>query len=90
MSKNVLIVYGSRYGCTEEVSKEIGKILEKEGLSVSLVNLESSKNAPKIEEYDAFLVGSGIKIGKWTKETDNFLKKNKELLKTKILGLYTC
>lgn len=90
MSKNVLIVYGSRYGCTEEVSKEIGKILEKEGLSVSLVNLESSKNASKIEEYDAFLVGSGIKIGKWTKETDNFLKKNKELLKTKILGLYTC
>ncbi|MCC7572264.1 MAG: hypothetical protein KO464_02615 [Candidatus Methanofastidiosum sp.] len=43
-----------------------------------------------MEKYDAFLVGSGIKIGKWTKETDNFLKKNKELLKNKILGLYTC
>lgn len=90
MTKNILIVYGSRYGCTEEVSQEISKILEKEGLSVNLVNLESSKNTPKIEEYDAILIGSGIKIGKWTKETDKFLKKNKESLKTKILGLYTC
>jgi menaquinone-dependent protoporphyrinogen oxidase len=90
MVKNILIVYGSRYGCTEEVSQEIGKVLEKEGLSVSLINLEIDKNLPSIEKYDAILVGSGIKIGKWTKETDNFLKKNKETLKSKTLGLYTC
>ena len=90
MTKGVLIVYGSRYGCTEEVSHEIGKILEKNGLSVSLVNLELNKNTPNIEEFDAILVGSGIKIGKWTKETDNFLKKNKDSLNSKVLGLYTC
>ena len=90
MAKNVLIVYGSRYGCTEEVSKEIGNVLEKEGVSVSLINLEIDKNPPDIEKYDAVLVGSGIKIGKWTKETDNFLKKNKGSLKSKTLGLYTC
>ena len=90
MAKKVLVAYGSRYGCTEEVSQEIAKVLEKSGLSVSLFNLESSNRLPKIEEYDAILVGSGIKIGKWTKEADNLLKKNKESLKTKILGLYTC
>jgi len=90
MAKKVLVAYGSRYGCTEEVSQEIAKVLEKGGLSVSLVNLESSNRLPKIEEYDGILVGSGIKIGKWTKEADNLLKKNKESLKTKILGLYTC
>ena len=90
MAKKVLVAYGSRYGCTEEVSQEIAKVLEKGGLSVSLFNLESSNRLPKIEEYDAILVGSGIKIGKWTKEADNLLKKNKESLKTKILGLYTC
>lgn len=90
MVKNVLIVYGSRYGCTEGVSKEIGKVLEKEGLTVKLINLELDKNPPDIKNFDGILVGSGIKIGKWTKETDNFLKKNKELLKSKILGIYTC
>ena len=90
MTKSVLVVYGSRYGCTEEVSKEIGKILEKEGLTVKLINLELDKNPPAIKNFDGILVGSGIKIGKWTKETNNFLKKNKELLKNKIFGLYTC
>ncbi|KYC50067.1 MAG: protoporphyrinogen oxidase [Candidatus Methanofastidiosum methylothiophilum] len=90
MAKNVLVVYGSRYGCTEEVSKEIVKVLEKEGLEVSLVNLESTKDAPDVKNFDAVLVGSGIKIGKWTKGTDNFLKKNKTQLKDKTLGLYTC
>ena len=90
MAKTILIAYGSRYGCTEEVSKEIGKALEKEGLNVSLVNLELSKNVPDLKNFDGILVGSGIKISKWTKETDNFLKKNKGSLKSKILGLYTC
>ncbi|MCC7572263.1 MAG: flavodoxin domain-containing protein [Candidatus Methanofastidiosum sp.] len=46
MAKSVLVTYGSRYGCTEEVSKEIGKVLEKEGLKVSLINLEIDKNPP--------------------------------------------
>jgi menaquinone-dependent protoporphyrinogen IX oxidase len=90
MVKSVLIAYGSRYGCTEQVSQEIGKVLEKNGLSVSLINLASTKEIPNIENYDGILIGSGIKIGKWTKETDNFLKKNKGQLKSKVLGLYTC
>lgn len=51
MAKTILIAYGSRYGCTEEVSKEIGKALEKEGLNVSLVNLELSKNVPDIKNF---------------------------------------
>jgi menaquinone-dependent protoporphyrinogen oxidase len=90
MIKSILIVYGSRYGCTEEVSKEIGKVLEKEGLDVNLVNLELTKDLPDIKNFDGVLVGSGIKIGKWTKGTDNFLKKNKMQFKDKTLGLYTC
>ncbi len=90
MTKCVLIAYGSRYGCTEEVSKEIGKVLEKEGVNVSLVNLELSKNVPDLKNFDGILVGSGIKISKWTKETDNFLKKNKMQFKDKIIGLYAC
>jgi len=48
MAKKVLVAYGSRYGCTEEVSQEIAKVLEKSGLSVSLFNLESSNRLPKL------------------------------------------
>ena len=90
MAKKVLVAYGSRYGRTEEVSREIGRVLEKDGLKVNLLDLGSTKDMPDIKKYDAVLVGSGIKIGKWTKETDNFLKKNKEALKNKVFGLYTC
>lgn len=34
------------------------------------------------------VVGSGIKIGRWTKNTLNFLKKNKEELSTKKVALF--
>ncbi|KYK36866.1 MAG: hypothetical protein AYK19_00815 [Theionarchaea archaeon DG-70-1] len=94
MSKNVLIAYGSRFGCTEEVSQEIAKMLEKEGIDSRLLNLRKTKAKewPSIEEFDGILVGSGVKIAKWTKEPKTFLEKYKEEFnrKEKILGMFVC
>lgn len=91
MSK-VLIAYGSRFGCTEEVSQEIAKILEEEGIDSHLLNLKKvkAKKWPPLEEFDGFLVGSSIKIMRWTKESKNFLKKYKEEFKGKVLGIFVC
>ncbi|TXT60136.1 MAG: hypothetical protein BAJALOKI2v1_130018 [Promethearchaeota archaeon] len=90
--KKSLIVYGTRYGSTEEISKEIAKILREHEIEVELINLEETKvkNLPPLENFDGILVGSSIKIGKMTKHIRKFLEKNEEMLKARenILGLF--
>ncbi len=91
--KRVLILYGTRFGSTEEVSQEIAKILEKKGISSQVVNLRETKPKewPSLEGVDGILVGSGIMMNKWTKEPEEFLKKHtNELSKGKILGMFVC
>ncbi len=85
-----LVVYGTRYGTATEIAEEITRVLEEQGVEVDL------KDARKIKSYDLthyelIVVGSGIKIGKWTKGSLNFLKNNKESLKDKNVALFvTC
>lgn len=77
--KTVLIVYGSRYGSTEEISEKISNILENKGIKTELVDLRKTPNKewPNLNHYDGILIGTGIKIGQWTKEVKSFVKKNK-------------
>jgi len=84
-----LIVYGTRYGATAMTSEDIAEVFRQEGLDVNVVNAKKDK-IKDINEYDLVVVGSGIKINKWTKEPENFIKKyQKELAKTK-LALFVC
>jgi menaquinone-dependent protoporphyrinogen oxidase len=95
-----LIVYGTRYGATATTSKEIANFLRGEGFTVRVVNLKEEK-VNNISDYELIIVGSGMKINKWTKEIivgsgmkinkwtkepENFLKKfKKELQKRKVV-----
>ena len=89
MLTKALIVYGTRYGATEMTAEEIANVFRKEALDVKVVNLKEEK-VEDIREYDLVLVGSGIQIGKWTKEPKKFLKKyQKELVKKKV-ALFVC
>ena len=91
MSKRVLIVYGTRFGSTEEISIKFKQTLEENGFVVDLVNLkEKKKENPKITDYTGVLIGSGIRITRWTKEAKKFLKNNiKAINDNKILvGIY--
>lgn len=79
-----LIVYGTRYGATASTSEEIAETLRKEGFDVRVVNAKEEK-VRDIAEYELVIVGSGMKMGKWTKEPEKFLKKfQKELAKKKV------
>jgi menaquinone-dependent protoporphyrinogen oxidase len=79
-----LIVYGSRYGATTGTSEEIAKTLREEGFTVQVVNAKEEK-VDDISEYELIIVGSGMKIDRWTKEPENFLKKfRKKLAKKKV------
>jgi menaquinone-dependent protoporphyrinogen oxidase len=84
MSKKILIAYGSRYGSTEEIAHTMKEILENAGLETQLVDLRRTKHKdwPPLASFDGVLIGSGIKIGRWTKEATAFLKTHAEELKT--------
>lgn len=93
MSTNkILIAYGSRYGSTAEISEKISIILKELNIESIVLDLKKTKEKhwPSIDEFDAILVGSGIKMGRWMKEPQKFLKKNKDKIKNKekILGLF--
>ena len=91
-SKKVLIAYGTRYGTTEETAKDLAKILKELGIEAELVDLKLAKEKewPSLSTFDGFLVGSGIKIGRWMKEPQKFLKKLKAEADSSIkpLGLF--
>jgi menaquinone-dependent protoporphyrinogen oxidase len=76
-----LIIYGTRYGATHEIAKTIEKTLNAEGFEVEVLqDYRSMKYI--ISEYDLVIIGSGIKAGKWTQNTLDFLEKYyKELSK---------
>lgn len=88
----VLIAYGTRFGCTEEVSQKIATILKEKGIDTTLVNLVKTKKKewPTPHAFDGVLVGSSIKINRWTKESLTFLKEHKKVLAEKPLGIFVC
>jgi len=93
MSK-VLILYGTRYGTTKEISDEIEKVIRDNGIITESFNLKevNSKNIPPLDQYDGIIVGTGIKMGMWTKAVKNFIHKRKNELKKKqaSLAFYVC
>jgi len=93
MPKKVLIAFGTRFGSTEEVSIKFKQTLEENGFLVDLVNLKAkNKVKPNTVGYSGILIGSGIRITRWTKEAKKFLKNNvKAINENKILtGIFLC
>ncbi|MBD3229495.1 MAG: hypothetical protein GF329_15025 [Candidatus Lokiarchaeota archaeon] len=88
--KRLLIVYASRYGSTEATVKDIAKYIKDKNIQTEVVNLKEikKKNWPKIKDYDGIIVGSGIKMGKWTNKTKKFLKGNKSEIESENKKLF--
>ena len=74
MLMKTLIIYGTRYGATSGTSDEIAKVLRDEGFDVTVVNAKEEK-VKDISPYDLVIVGSGMQMGKWTDEAEDFLKR---------------
>jgi len=82
-----LIVYGTRYGATTGTSEEIAKVLREEGFNVKVANAKKEK-IKDISEYELVIVGSGMRMGKWTGEADDFLKNFRKELEQKKLAIF--
>jgi menaquinone-dependent protoporphyrinogen oxidase len=82
-----LMVFGTRYGATTSTSEVIADALRGEGFDVKVVDAKKEK-VQSIGEFNLVLVGSGIAMGKWTGEAEDFIKKHREELTTKKLALF--
>ncbi|MDD4924547.1 MAG: flavodoxin domain-containing protein [Dehalococcoidales bacterium] len=87
MAKKVLIVYGTRYGATESTSEEIAKVLRDAGIDTTLINIGREK-VKDVSAYDMVIVGSGMRMGKWTGAAEDFLKKYKKELSQKKMAIF--
>lgn len=80
--KKVLILYGTRYGSAEGISEKMADLLREKGAEVDIFNLKTTpeKDIPAFNHYEGILVGTGIKMGQWTKEVKDFVTGKKEEL----------
>ncbi len=83
----VLIAYGTRYGATSGTAEEIGRILREEDFEVKIVNTKEQK-IKNISEYDLIVVGSGMQIGRWVGEAEDFLKRFQKEFEKKKLAIF--
>ena len=85
--RKALIVYGTCYGATAGTSEVIAGTLRQIGFEVRIVDAKKEK-VQSINEFDLVIVGSGIQMGKWTKEPEEFLKSYQNELSRKKIALF--
>jgi menaquinone-dependent protoporphyrinogen oxidase len=83
----VLVVYGTRSGATKGTSEEIAKVLQEENFEVKVVNSKKER-IKDISEYGLVVVGSGLAMGDWASEAEDFLKRFQRDLGNKKLAVF--
>lgn len=82
----VLVVYGTKSGCTEGIAERIGAKLAECGATVDVLLAEKA-GAPT--GYDAVVVGSGVRAGTWHKSASEWVASNAASLKATPVALFT-
>ncbi len=80
-------MYGTRYGATKTTSEEIAKVLREANFEVKIVNAKEEK-VKDISEYSLVVVGSGMAMGNWASEAEDFLKRLQKDFGNKKLALF--
>ena len=84
-SEKVALVYGTRYGATEDTAKWIAKGI---GSNVAVFNIETIDFDETIYKYDKFIIGSGIWIDGAHKRLMELLSTYKEQIQPKIIASF--
>jgi menaquinone-dependent protoporphyrinogen oxidase len=81
----VLVVYGSRHGGTQGIAERIGEVLRADGLDAVV------SAADEVEDVraDAYVIGSGVYMGKWLKEPIEFIERNRDVIARRPAWLFS-
>jgi len=77
MNNRILVAYGSRCGSTGGVAESIGQVLSEAGAAV---DVHPVKDVNNLSPYQAVIVGSAIRMGKWLPEAVEFVKTHQDRL----------
>ncbi len=84
-SEKIALIYGTRYGATEDTSKWIAKGI---GSSVDILNIETVDFDEILHKYDKFIIGSGIWIDGAHKRLMELLTTHTEVMQSKIIASF--
>ncbi len=82
-----LIAYGTRFGATAGTAQEIAKTLEQESIEVQITDLKTQK-IDDLSGCDLVVVGTGLSMGNWASEVEDFVKKSHVAFEGKKLALF--
>jgi menaquinone-dependent protoporphyrinogen IX oxidase len=76
--KHIFILYGTRRGTTENTVNVLAEtLILKYHHQVEVMNVKYSKSVKRrLNDFDAFIVGSSIKSGRWVSSALRFLKRH--------------
>lgn len=81
-----VIIYATRYGCTEKAVKLLQAKLPGETI---IVNVAKEK-APDLSAFDTVILGGPIYVGKIHGALSAYMRRNREALTNKRLALFIC
>jgi menaquinone-dependent protoporphyrinogen oxidase len=82
----ILVAYASKHGATQEVAGRIAWRLKAAGQQAEVRSVEAGAD---LSAYDAFVVGSAAYMGHWLKEAAEFVRRNRAVLATRPLWLFS-
>lgn len=81
-----LVGYSSKYGATAGIAERIAATLQAAGQDAQAAPLASVGDP---SQYDAFVIGGGAYMGSWRKDATRFVRRNRELLSTRPVWLFS-
>jgi len=74
----ILVAYATKAGSTAEVAAEIGRVVESKG--DCKVDVHPVGKVKEVGGYDAVIIGSAIRAGKWLPEATKFVEEHRDAL----------
>jgi menaquinone-dependent protoporphyrinogen oxidase len=82
----VLVTAASRYGSTQEIAEEIGRVLTDYGIDVTVARAEGLDD---VTDYDTVVLGSAVYMGSWLPAARRFIEEYGEELASRPTWLFS-
>jgi len=82
-----LIVYASKYGCTEDCANSLKEKLPDD---VTVFNIKNDPKQIELNQYDTIIIGGSIYVGRVSKKLRAYCESNLNAILKKNIGVFLC